>query len=67
MEVRVPRDNEIEIGVAEQMFANIYGIGGKAKGLAENFSVNNNVSFEMVGTPGQIRFFVHCPKKLSRF
>ena len=65
MEVRVPRDNEIEIGVAEQMFANIYGIGGKAKGLAETFSVNNNVSFEMVGTPGQIRFFVHCPKKLA--
>jgi hypothetical protein len=65
MEVRVPRGNEIEIGVAEQMFANIYGIGGKASGLAESFSVNNNVSFEIVGTPGEIKFYVHCPRKLA--
>jgi hypothetical protein len=64
MEVRVPRNNEIEIGVAEKMFANLYGIGGKGEGLAENFSVNNSVSFEMVGLPGEIRFFVHAPKKL---
>lgn len=64
MEVRVPRNNETEIGVAEKMFANLYGIGGKGEGLAENFSVNNSVSFEMVGLPGEIRFFVHAPKKL---
>ena len=65
MEVRVPRNNELEIGVAEQMFANLYGIGGKAEGLAEKFSVTNCVSFEMIGLPGEIRFFVHCPKKLA--
>lgn len=65
MEVRVLRDNEVEIGSAEKMFANIYGIGGKAEGLASNFSVNNCVSFEMVGLPGEIRFFVHCPRKYA--
>lgn len=65
MEVRVPKDNEVEIGVAEQMFANLYGIGGKGDGLAEHFTVNNAVSFEMVGVPGEIRFFVHCPKKFA--
>ncbi|KKP91065.1 MAG: hypothetical protein UR96_C0034G0007 [candidate division WS6 bacterium GW2011_GWC1_36_11] len=65
MEVRVTRDNEIEIGVAEQMFANICGIGGKGDGLAEHFTVGNTVSFEMVGLPGEIRFFVHCPRKLA--
>lgn len=65
MEVRVPRDNEVEIGVAEQMFANIYGIGGKGDGLAGKFSVNNAVSFEIVGLPGEIRFYVHCSKKLA--
>lgn len=65
MEVRVPRNNENEIGVAEKMFANLYGIGGKGEGLAEKFSVNNNVSFEIVGLPGEIRFFVHCPRKLA--
>lgn len=62
LEVRVPRDNEIEIGVAENMFANLYGIGGKDDGLGEYFSVNNCVSFEMVALPGEIRFFVHCPR-----
>lgn len=65
MEVRVLRDNETEVGVAEQMFANIYGIGGKGDGLAENFTVNNAVSFEIVGLPGEIRFFVHCPRKFA--
>jgi hypothetical protein len=65
MEVRVPRDNETEIGVAEQMFANLYGIGGKGEGLAEFFTVNNAVSFEIVGLPGEIHFFVHCPKRFA--
>ncbi len=62
MEVRVPKGNEIEIGVAESMFANLYGIGGKGDGLAEHFSVNNCVSFEIAAFPGEIRFFVHCPR-----
>ncbi|MFA5633981.1 MAG: type IV secretory system conjugative DNA transfer family protein [Candidatus Dojkabacteria bacterium] len=65
MEVRVPRNNEIEIGVAEKMFANLYGIGGKGSGITEKFSVNNCVSFEVIGLPGEIRFYVHCPKKLA--
>ena len=62
LEVRVPKGNEVEIGVAESMFANLYGIGGKGDGLAEHFSVNNCVSFEMIGLPGEIRFFVHCSR-----
>ena len=65
MEVRVPRNNETEIGVAEKMFANLYGIGGKGSGITEKFSVNNCVSFEVIGLPGEIRFYVHCSKKLA--
>jgi hypothetical protein len=57
--------NEIEVGVAEQMFANLAGIGGKGKGLARYFSVENSISFEIVGLPGEIRFFVNCPRKLA--
>ncbi len=64
-EVRVPRSNEIEIGEAEKMFANLASIGGKGKGLAENFTVNNAISFEIMAVPGEIRFYVHCPKKLA--
>ncbi len=64
-EVRVPRGNETEIGVAEKMFSNLIGIGGKGKGLAEKFTVNNSISFEVVGTPGLINFYVYCPKKFA--
>ncbi|MCD4811010.1 type IV secretory system conjugative DNA transfer family protein [bacterium] len=64
-EVRVPRVNEIEIGEAEKMFANLASIGGRGKGLAENFTVNNAISFEIMAVPGELRFYVHCPKNLS--
>jgi hypothetical protein len=64
-EVRVPRSNEIEIGEAEKMFANLMSIGGKSKGLIGMFTVNNSISFEIMAVPGEIRFYVHCPKKLS--
>ena len=64
-EVRVPRGNETEIGVAEKMFANLIGIGGKEKGLAEKFSVNNSISFEIMALPGEIKFFVYAPRKLG--
>jgi hypothetical protein len=64
-EVRVPRSNEIEIGEAEKMFANLASIGGRGKGLAEKFTVNHSISFEIMAIPGEIRFYVHCPKKLS--
>ena len=64
-EVRVPRGNETEIGVAEKMFSNLVGIGGKGKGIAERFTVNNSISFEMIGKPGEIKFFVYSPKKFA--
>ena len=64
-EIKVSRQNEIEIGVAEQMFANLAGIGGRGKGLAKLFSVENGISFEVVGLPGEIRFFVNCPRKFA--
>jgi hypothetical protein len=64
-EVRVPRGNETEIGVAEKMFSNLIGIGGKGKGLAEKFTVENSISFEIMAVAGQIKFFVYCPRSLG--
>ncbi len=64
-EVRVPKGNETEIGVAEKMFSNLVGIGGKGKGVAGNFTVSNNVSFEMMAIPGEIKFFVYSPRKFA--
>ncbi len=64
LEVRVPSTNEWEIGVAERMFANLYGIGGLGKGIiGKHITVSNCVSFEIVGLPGEIRFYVYTPKK----
>lgn len=64
-EIRVPRGNETEIGVAEKMFSNLAGIGGKGKGIAENFTVNNSISFEIVAKPGEIKFYVYSSKKFA--
>lgn len=64
-EVKVPRGNEIEIGVAEQMFANLYGIGGGGDGFKKHITVKNAISFEIVGLPGEIRFYVYAPRKLA--
>jgi hypothetical protein len=64
-EVRVPRTNEVEIGEAEKMFANLLSIGGKGDGLARLFTVNNSISFEIMAVPGEIRFYVHSPRRLS--
>jgi hypothetical protein len=64
-EIKVPRTNETEIAVAEQMFSNLYGIGGGGKGWKEWITVKNCISFEMVGLPGEIRFYVYSPKKLA--
>ncbi|MEM2983368.1 MAG: hypothetical protein QXH17_09435, partial [Candidatus Bathyarchaeia archaeon] len=63
-EVRLPKDNEFEINVAEQMFASLYSIykGGWYNDIARQ---QEFVSFEAVGLPESIRFFVVCPIKIS--
>jgi hypothetical protein len=65
-EVRVPKENEVEIGVAEKMFANLSGIGGGGKGFLSKFlTVKNSISFEIVGLPESIRFYIYCPRNLA--
>ncbi len=65
MEIRVPRGNEYEISLAEQMFANLYGIDGVKDGWKKWVTVNHAISFEIVGLPGEIRFYVYCPQKYA--
>jgi hypothetical protein len=65
-QVRVPKGNEIEIGVAMQMFANFTGIGGGGKGFfASKTTVKHAISFEMVGLPESICYYIYCPRKLA--
>ena len=65
IEVSLPRDNEIKIDVAEQMFASFASLrrGGRFSFL----NSQPHISFEIVGMPEDIRFYVNTPNKLKDF
>lgn len=60
LEVSLPRDNEVKIDAAEQLFSSFTSI---KKGKWNK--PPHHLSFEIVGTPGDIRFYVHTPSKLQ--
>ncbi|MBI3954788.1 type IV secretion system DNA-binding domain-containing protein [Candidatus Collierbacteria bacterium] len=60
LEVAVPRDNEIKIDAAEQMFAALYSL--KKGGFGQRFKAQQHISFELVGKKEDIRFYVSCHK-----
>ena len=60
MEVTIPKDNEIEINAAEQMFANFYSIGKDS--FEDRLKGDYNfISFEIVAFPESIKFYVALP------
>lgn len=61
LQVTVPRDNDTKIDAAQQMFASLASIRGSGKW--ENFKPQPHLSFEIVGLPGDIRFYIHVPQK----
>lgn len=63
LEVSLPRDNEIKIDAAEQMFSSFASIKG-AKGLSALWTVPDSISLEIVGKPQDIRFYVGVPNKI---
>src|SRR3990167_6354496 len=65
LQVALPRDNEIKIDAAEQLFASLVAFG-KPKGP---FRLKNppHLSFELVGMPGDIRFYISVPNKFRDF
>lgn len=60
LQVALPRDNEIKIDAAEQMFASFFSL---RKQYATFMTLQPHISFEIVGQPGDIRFYVHTPIK----
>ncbi len=63
MQIAVPRDNEIKIDAAEQMFSSLHSI---AHGDFWSFlKPQEHISFEIVAKPEDIRFYVAVPKKLT--
>lgn len=65
LQITVPRDNDIKIDAAEQLFASLVGLRGSGK--FENFKPQPHISFEIVGLPGDIRFYVNVPNKYRDF
>jgi len=65
LEIAVPRDNEIKIDAAEQMFASLSAI--KKGGFWQKFKAQQHLSFEIVGRKEDIRFFVSCHRDNVEF
>ncbi|MFZ6035435.1 MAG: type IV secretory system conjugative DNA transfer family protein [Patescibacteria group bacterium] len=62
LEVRMPKDNEIKIDAAEQMFASFSSL--KKSGMFSFLEVDDVISFEIVGRPSDIRFYVSAPARI---
>jgi hypothetical protein len=65
LQITVPRENEIKIDAAEQMFSSIASL--RQDGWLEFFRQQPRLSFEIVGLPGDIRFYVCIPNKYRDF
>lgn len=61
--IRLPRDNEIKIDAAEQMFASLYSL--KLSGFLTSFiSIEDYFAFEIVALKEEIGFYISCPAKI---
>jgi len=63
LEVSLPRENEIKIDAAEQLFSSLTSIKG-TKGIFSFLKLADSISFEIVGRPQDIRFYIGVPDKL---
>ena len=62
LQVSLPRDNEIKIDAAEQLFSGFSSL--HKSGKFAFLHPQQHISFELVGKPGDIRYYIHVPKKL---
>ena len=62
LEVKLPKDNEIKIDVAEQMFSSFSSL--KKSGFFSFLEVDDVLAFEIVGKEADIRFYVSAPSRL---
>ncbi len=62
IEVQLPKENEIKIDAAEQMFASFSSF--KKSGFWSVFEVDDVLAFEIVAKKAEIRFYVSAPNKI---
>ncbi len=65
--LEIPRTNDKKELAAEQLFASLHGILRDKGELKNSGGVQEHLSFEIVSTAGQIRFYVWVPKVLQSF
>ncbi len=65
--LEIPRENDKKELAAEQLFASLHGILRDKQELKNSGGVQEYLSFEIVSTAGQIRFYVWVPKILQSF
>ena len=65
--LEIPRTNDKKELAAEQLFASLHGILRDKNELRMSGGVQEHLSFEIVSTGGQIRFYVWVPKILQSF
>ena len=65
--LEIPRENDKKELAAEQLFASLHGILRDKQELKNSGGVQEHLSFEIVSTAGQIRFYVWVPKVLQGF
>jgi hypothetical protein len=61
LQIALSRENEIKIDAAEQLFSSLAGI--KTSGRFAMFKYRPHISFEIVGMPGDIKFYIYVPNK----
>jgi hypothetical protein len=62
LQISIPRDNEIKIDAAEQLFSSFASVS-----KSTFFKSGAPISFEVVGLPGDIRFYVNTPSNVRDF
>lgn len=62
LEASIPKDNEIKIDAASQMFSSFASF--KKRGFFSLFDVGDMIAFEIVGKKADIRFYVSAPEKI---
>ncbi|MDZ7586112.1 MAG: type IV secretion system DNA-binding domain-containing protein [Patescibacteria group bacterium] len=64
LQIAVPRDNEVKIDGAEQMFASLFSVK-KSGGFLGFLKPQDHLSFEIVARKEDIRFYVSVPERLK--
>lgn len=62
LEIKVPKDNEVKIDLAEQMFSSFSSL--KKSGMFSFLDLDDVLAFEIVGKESDIRFYVSAPSRI---